>query len=270
MNKSTSATSPVLLITGASSGIGAATARLFASQGYRLVLAARRLERLQALAGEIQAGGGQALPIQADLGRLEDIQELAKAALEGFGQVNLLFNNAGFGRLDWLEELHPRADVQEQLQVNLSGSIWLTQAILPHMVARRQGHIINMCSVAGLLAPPTYSVYAASKFGLRGFSQALGREVGVYGVHVSVIYPGGVATEFSQRARIRRKTGSTTPAWLRLSAEQVAQAVLNLARRPRRSLVIPWPMRLAVWANELFPGLVDQVIERKFVRPERS
>jgi short-subunit dehydrogenase len=259
-----------MLVTGASSGIGAATARLFASQGYRLVLAARRLERLQALASDVRAGGGHALPIQADLGRLEDIQKLAETALENFGQVDLLFNNAGFGRLDWLEELDPRADVQAQLQVNLLGSIWLTQAILPHMIERRQGHIINMSSVAGLLATPTYSVYAASKFGLRGFSQALRREVGMYGIHVSVIYPGGAATEFSQHARIRRKTRSTTPSWLRLSAEDVARAVLSLARRPRRSLVIPWPMRLAVWVGALFPGLVDRLIERRFVNPERA
>jgi len=261
---------PVLLVTGASSGIGAATARLFANQGYRLALAARRIERLQALADEIQAGGGQALPIRADLGRLEDIQGLAGLALERFGQVDLLFNNAGFGRLARLEELDPQADVRDQLQVNLLGSIWLTQAILPHMIERRQGHIINMSSVAGLLALPSYSVYAASKAGLRSFSEALRREVGIYGIHVSVIYPGGVDTEFSQRARIRRKTRSTTPSWLRLSAEDVAQAVLRLARRPRRSLVIPWPMRLVVWANILFPGLADRLIERRFVPPEQS
>jgi short-subunit dehydrogenase len=262
--------SPVLLVTGASSGIGAATARLFASQGYRVILVARRLELLQALADEIQAGGGQALPVQADLGRLADIDRLARDALEGFGQIDLLFNNAGFGRLAWLEELDPQVDVQAQLQVNLLGSIWLTQAVLPHMIEHRQGHIINMSSVAGLLATPTYSVYAASKFGLRGFSQALRREVGMYGIHVSVIYPGGVATGFGRRARGRRKTRSTTPSWLRLSPEDVAQAVLSLARRPRRSLVIPWPMYPVVWAETLFPGLIDRLIERRFVSPERS
>jgi NADP-dependent 3-hydroxy acid dehydrogenase YdfG len=270
MNDSPSIPSPVILISGASSGIGAATARLFASQGYRVALAARRIERLEELATEIRQGGGQALPIQTDVSRLEDIQALVKHALENFGQIDLLFNNAGFGRLDWLENLDPRSDVQALLQVNLLGQMWMTQAVLPHMIARRQGHIINMASVAGLVAAPTYSLYAASKFGLHGFSQALRREVSVYGIHVSAIYPGGVDTEFSQHARIHRKTGTTTPAWLRLSAEDVARSVFDLARRPRRMLVIPRLMLLAVWANALFPGAVDWVIERRFVSRERN
>lgn len=262
--------SPVILISGASSGIGAATARLFASQGYRVVLAARRLERLEELAAEIRQTGGQALPVRTDVGRLEDIQALVRAALDNYAQIDLLFNNAGFGRLDWLENLDPQSDIQALLQVNLLGQIWMTQAVLPHMIARRQGHIINMASIAGLIATPTYSLYAASKFGLRGFSQALRREVSVYGIHVSAIYPGSVDTEFSQHARIRRKTGVHTPAWLRLSAEDVARSVLSLALRPRRTLVVPRLMLLAVWANVLFPGVVDWVIKRRFVSRERS
>jgi len=270
MNALSSVPLPVILVSGASSGIGAATAHLFASHGYRVVMAARRIERLVELAAEIRQEGGQALPVQTDISRLEEIQALVQTALENYGQIDLLFNNAGFGRLDWLEKLDPQSDVQALLQVNLLGQIWMTQAVLPHMIARRQGHIINMDSVAGLIATPTYSLYAASKFGVRGFSQALRREVGIYGIHVSAIYPGGVDTEFSQRARIRRKTGVSTPAWLRLSAEDVAQSVLSLARRPRRMLVIPRLMLLAVWANALFPGVVDWVIKRRFVSRERS
>jgi NADP-dependent 3-hydroxy acid dehydrogenase YdfG len=270
INSSITASSPVILITGASSGIGAATARLFASQGYRVVLAARRIERLEELAAEIRQGGDQALPVQTDVSRLEEIQDLVKTTLENYGQIDVLFNNAGFGRLDWLENLDPQSDIQALLQVDLLGQMWMTQAVLPHMIARRQGHIINMVSVAGLVATPTYSLYAAGKFGLRGFSQALRREVSVYGIQVSAIYPGGVDTEFSQHARIRRKTRVSTPAWLRLSAEDVAQSVLSLARRPRHMLVIPRLMLLAVWANALFPGAVDWVIERRFVSHERN
>jgi short-subunit dehydrogenase len=126
-----------------------------------------------------------------------------------------------------------------------------------------------MASMAGLLAPPTYTIYAATKFAVRGFSEALRREVGVFGVHVSVIYPGGVETEFPQHARIQRQTGITTPPFLLLSADQVARAVLSLVRRPRRLLIIPWPMHLAVWLNALFPGMVDWAIEKRFVRLER-
>lgn len=262
--------SPVILITGASSGIGAATARLFASQGYRVVLAARRLERLQELAGDIQAQGGEALAIEADVSRLEDTRTLVQTTLERFGQIDVLFNNAGFGRLDWLENLDARQDVQEQIAVNLVGLIWMAQAVLPHMIARRSGVIINMASAASLVAPPTYSVYAATKFGVRGFSEALRREVGIYGIRVCGIYPGGVETEFAQRAHIQRKTGSTTPEWMRLSAEDVARAVLSLARRPRRMLVIPWLLRPAYWLNLFAPGLIDRAVRKIFVEPERS
>lgn len=261
---------PVILITGASAGIGAATARLFAQKGYRVVLAARRMERLQALAQDIRAQGGEALPVAADMSRLEDVQALARAALEQYGQVDVLFNNAGFGRLDWLENLDPLKDVQEQIQVNLTGLIWLAQALLPHMIARRSGHIINMASVAGLVATPTYTVYAATKFAVHGFSEALRREVGIHGIRVSGIYPGGVDTEFAEVAGIHRTTNIYTPRFMNLSAEQVAQAVWRLARRPRRMLVIPWTLRVAGWANAIMPGVLDWAIEKLFVAPERG
>ncbi len=261
--------SKVILITGASAGIGAAVGRLFARNGYRAVLAARRIDRLQALADEIRAAGGQAMPVQADVSRLDDVQRLAQTSLDAYGQIDLLYNNAGFGRIDWLERLDPLADVQEQVTVNLTGLIWTAQAVLPHMIARRSGHIMNMASLAGLLAPPTYSVYAATKFGVRGFSEALRREVGLYGIHVSDIYLGGVATEFEQRAHTRRKTRVTTPPWLLLSAEQVAQASWRLAQRPRRTLVLPWILRPPMWINALLPGFVDWAIRKLFVEAER-
>jgi short-subunit dehydrogenase len=259
----------VILVTGASSGIGAATARLFGQRGYRVVLAARRFDRLESLAKEIQDAGGQSLPLAADLHVLDDIENLVENTLQAYGQIDILFNNAGFGRMDWLENLDPEQDIERQLQVNLCGVVYMARAVLPHMLARRAGHIINMSSVAGLVATPTYSIYSASKFAVRGFTDALRREVGVYGVHVSGIYPGGVATEFSSHTGANRKTGITTPAFLQLSSEDVAMAVWRLAQRPRRILVIPWVMNLAVWVAVLFPGLVDRLIARQFVRPER-
>lgn len=261
---------PVLVVTGASAGIGAAAARLFAANGYRVVLAARRLERLHALADEIRAQGGQALPVQTDVSHLEDVRRLVQASLENYNQIDILFNNAGFGRLNWLENLDPETDIQSQVMVNLLGMIWVAQSVLPHMISRQSGHIINMSSVAGLLATPTYTVYDATKFGGRGFSAALRREVGVHGIRVSTICPGPVATEFSEIARIKRKTGVTTPGVLRLSAEDVAEAVWGLVRRPRRCLVIPWPLRLAVWADRIAPGAMDWAMKRFFVRPERK
>jgi NADP-dependent 3-hydroxy acid dehydrogenase YdfG len=261
---------PVLLITGASSGIGAAVARRFGPAGYRLVLAARRFDLLSALADELNSQGGEALPVAADVSQFDDIQRLVQAALEQYKQIDILFNNAGFGRLDWLEGLDPRRDVQAQVQVNLLGLIWTSQAVLPHMIERRSGHIINMSSLAGWIAPPTYSVYAATKFGVRGFTEALRREVGPYGIHVSGIYPGSVDTEFRTRARIRRKTGMTTPRRMRLTADEVAQAVFSLAQRPRRAVIMPGYMRFVIAVNRLFPGLVDWAVRVRFVEVERE
>lgn len=264
------AENPVILITGASSGIGEAAARLFAQEGYRVALGARRVDRLVALAREIESKGGEALPIGTDCSRLMDIQKFVSATLERFGQVDVLLNNAGFGRVGWLEKLDPVKDVEEQIGVNLIGAIQMAQAVLPHMIARRSGTIVNMASMAAYIATPTYTVYAASKFALRGFTEALRREVSTFGIHVVAIYPGGVKTEFSRHIGARRKTGITTPAVLKLSAEQVAGAVLKAVQHPRRGVILPWPMRFAAWGNSLFPWLVDWIIVRNFTRKERE
>lgn len=265
----TSSPPPVILITGASSGIGAASARLFAEQGYRVALAARRLERMQMIVDEIRKQGGQALAIQTDVSRWDSVKQMAQVTLDRWGQVDVLFNNAGFGRLNWLENLDANQDVQEQIAVNLTGLIWSTQAVMPSMITRRRGHIINMASMAALVAPPTYSVYAATKFAIRGFSESIRREVRLFGIRVSTIYPGAVATEFEEIAGVQRKTGIRSPDFLTLSPNQVAKAVYKLTLRPRNSVVIPWPMRLAAWGNALLPGLYDKAIEELFVRPER-
>jgi len=262
-------TLPVILITGASSGIGAATARLFARQGYRVVVAARRQEKLEVLVNELQSGGEKALAVPTDITQIEQIENLVSQSIDHFGQIDVLLNNAGLGRLSWLETLDPQSDIDFQIQVNLTGLIQTTRMVLPHMLVRRQGHIINMGSIAGLIATPSYSVYAATKYGLRGFTEALRREVGIRGIEVTGIYPGGVATEFGQKAGIKRKTRVSTPDFLKLTAEDVANTVLRVVKKPRRAVIIPGLMRPMVWLSVIFPGLVDQIIERRFTKLER-
>jgi short-subunit dehydrogenase len=237
-----------------------------------VVLAARRVERLEALAREIEAqgNGAAALPVAADLSRLEDIRQLVARTQERFGRIDVLFNNAGFGRLDWLESLDPVKDIEAQLNVNVLGVLQTTRQVLPLMIAQKGGHVINMASVAGLVGTPTYTVYAACKFAVRGFSEALRREVAPWGIRVLVIYPGGVATEFGSHAGIKRKTKATTPAWMRLSAEDVGRAVVGLVRRPQASLVITWPFRVSVLLNHLLPGVVDWTTINRYTVPERS
>ncbi len=140
----------VVIVTGASSGIGEATARQLAREGAKVVLAARRVDRLEALAQEIAAmgTGAETLVVQADLSKLEDIQSLINQTLERFGRIDVLVNNAGFGRLDWLEKLDPIKDIQSQFDVNVLCVIQTTRQALPVMIKQRSGHVINMCSMA--------------------------------------------------------------------------------------------------------------------------
>ena len=260
----------VILITGASSGIGAATSRLFASHGYRVVMAARRMERLQKIEQDIKKAGGQAISVETDLNHLDQINALVEKTIKTYGQVDILFNNAGFGRAKWLEDMDPQADIDLQIQVNLTGLIQMTRAVLPSMIEKKSGHIINMASMASFVATPTYSIYAATKYGVRGFSNALRREVGIWGIKVSAIFPGGVKTEFAKHLAAKRKTGITTPKSLLLSSEDVARTVLSVARKPRRTVIIPWINKIAILFENVFPGINDWIIEQTFTKPERD
>lgn len=253
----------VVLITGASSGFGAAAAKLFAQEGCKVVLAARRLERLEELASEIRVAGGESLPIAVDVTQPAQIEAMVKAVVGRYGRIDILFNNAGFGRLDWFEALDPIKDIQGQINVDLLGVIWTARAVLPQMYRQRSGHIINMSSIAGWAAPPLYSIYSAAKFGVRGFTEALRREAAPFGVKVSAIYPGGAATEFQKHVgQNKAKQRFKTPAWLKLTAEDVARAVIALAKRPRRSLILPRAMAFSVFINSHFMGLSDTVQAR--------
>ncbi len=262
----------VAIVTGASSGIGEATAREFGREGAKVVLAARRVDRLEALAKEIEAmgTGAETLVVQADLSKLEDIQSMVKQTLERFGRIDILINNAGFGRLDWLEKLDPVKDIQAQVDVNVMGVIQTTRQVLPVMIKQRSGSIVNMCSMAGLVGTPTYTIYAASKHAVHGFSEALRREVKPWGIDVSLIYPGGVVTEFGQHAGIKRKTKATTPRFMLLTAGQVGRAVVKLVRRPRGMWIIPWQWGVTSFLNKFWPAFVDYTTIRGFTIPERE
>jgi hypothetical protein len=257
----------VVLITGASSGFGADAARLFAREGCIVVLAARRMDRLTALAEEIRLAGGQALAVPLDIAELSQIEEAVQTILDNFGRIDILFNNAGFGRLDWLENLDPRRDISAQIAINLSGLIHLTRLVLPSMLRRRAGHIINMSSVAGMIAAPLYSVYAATKYGVRAFTDALRREVAPYGVRVSGIYPGPAFTEFGKHSGDNAvKTDLKLPRWISMTSEYVARRAVGLAKCPRRSLVIPWWFRPILSFEYHFPGPVDWFLKVAFVK----
>jgi NADP-dependent 3-hydroxy acid dehydrogenase YdfG len=250
----------VVLITGASSGFGMDAARLFADEGCSVILAARRIDRLQELAAQIQAQGGEAFAVPVDVANREEIEIMVETVLDLYGQIDILFNNAGFGRLVWHENMSSERDIETQLDVNLHGVIQVTHAVLPDMLKRRSGHIINMSSVAGWIAPPTYTIYSASKFGVRGFTDALRREVQPFGVDVSGIYPGPAKTEFGQHTGDHPMKKSALRRYFRsMTSEEVAERVVELAKRPRRAVIMPWYYHIAIWADWYMPWFVDWV-----------
>jgi short-subunit dehydrogenase len=251
----------VILITGASSGFGEDAARLFAEEGCKVVLAARRLDRLQALAAEIQNAGGEALAVPVDVNQPAEIKVMVQTALDLYGKIDILFNNAGYGSMDWFEKLDPERNIETIIRVNLIGTMLVTHAVLPHMFKRGKGHIINMASVAGLISAPLITTYAAGKYGVRAFTDALRREVAPLGIKVSGIYPGPAKTEFGEKLqRTKSREVIKRIKYPHLSSAYVAQRVVGVAKRPVRSLVIPGWFRVITTFDMLFPIVVDWIL----------
>ena len=251
----------VVLITGASSGFGEDAARLFAKEGCKVVLAARRLERLQSLVADIQNEGGEALAIPVDINEPAEIELMVQTTLDLYRKIDILFNNAGFGSMNWFENLKPERSIETVVRVNLIGTMLVTRAVIPHMLKRYEGHIINMGSIASLISPPLLTAYSASKYGVRAFTDALRREVAPFGIKVSGIYPGPAATEFGkQLEKTRSRETINNFIDVRMTSQYVASRVVDVAKRPRRSLVIPWWFRIITMFDTLFPVVVDWIL----------
>jgi NADP-dependent 3-hydroxy acid dehydrogenase YdfG len=184
----------VVVITGASSGLGEATARLLSAQGATLVLGARRVERIQTLADELTASGGKALARPTDVTDRNQVKALVDAAVATYGRIDVMINNAGLMPQSLLE--HLKVDEWDQMiDVNIKGVLYGIAAALPHMQQRKAGHIINVSSVAGHKVGPGSAVYAATKHAVRALSEGLRQEVKPYNIRTTVISPGAVATE---------------------------------------------------------------------------
>ncbi len=240
----------IIVITGASSGIGAATARELAAHGAVLVLAARRAEELALLQREIERGGGQALSVPTDVIRRPDIDRLVQTTLDTYGRIDVLVNNAGISPGQPIAELTD-AELQRVFDVNLLAPARLVSAVVPHMRRQGGGLIVNIGSVAGEIA--TNSVYAATKFGLRGLNDALRRELRHDNITLVLIAPGFIRTAMT--------AGASFPM---PGPEIVAQAVAAAIRRPRRKIVVPWFYQLVMLIGKLLPGLADVVLGSTF------
>lgn len=238
----------IAIVTGASSGIGAATALELARRGARVVLAARRVEELDAQVQAITAAGGEAMAIPTDVTDAAQLTRLVDQTIERFGRIDILVNNAGFGSGKPLAETAPEVIIQ-MVNVNLLAAMLLSRAVLPGMLARRHGAIISVASVAGHLA--IAPLYSGTKFGLRGFMLSLRRELLGTGVSVSTISPG-----FIHANRNDGREGLPGP-------EIIARAIAQLVKHPQREVIrprffhVPLFYHLAAWVEHLFPWVVD-------------
>ena len=229
-------TGQVAVVTGATSGIGAATARALAAAGAKLVVSGRREDRLASLAAELEAGGTEVRSVTADLGTNEGAQAVVDAAIAAFGRLDVLVNNAGVMFLSPIDDADP-ADWDAMIRVNLLGVMYASRAALPQMRQQKSGHIVNVSSVSGRFAGPTQGGYNASKWGVNGFSEALRREVHQDGIKVTLIEPGIVATELTDhiphqatKTRYEGIVGQMEP----LESEDIAASIRFVVSQPRR------------------------------------
>lgn len=220
----------IALVTGASRGIGRATALSLAAAGYHVALAARQMEKLEEAAAEIREKGGTATVISLDLASAENIRESLKALLAEVGRVDVLVNNAGITK-DMLAMRMKAEDWDEVLRVNLTGAFLVTQAVMQNMIRERWGRIINISSVVGQMGNAGQANYAASKAGVIGLTKTLAQELAARNITVNAVAPGFIETDMTAvlTEPVKEKLLSLIPARRFGSAEDVASLVTFLA-----------------------------------------
>jgi len=268
----------VFLITGCSSGIGRATAAAAAAAGHRVFATARRTESLGDMGPRIEA-----LPL--DVTDEASIESAVSQAIARAGRIDVLVNNAGYGQMGTVEDI-PIARWRAEFDVNVFGLIAVTQAVLPHMRARRTGRVVNIGSIAGRIAYPFGGAYCASKYAVEAISDALRLEVERFGIRVVLIEPGPVHTRFGERVEtevepLAHDAGSAYHAWYEkayarfrresrvgaLPPDAVARAVLRAAtsRQPRARYLVTWPAKLFAFAKRIVPdAILDAGMRSKF------
>jgi short-subunit dehydrogenase len=253
-----------VVITGASSGIGRATALEMARRGANVVLAARRADRLDEVAAECRGLGVRAVTVPTDVTNTADCRRLIDTA----GEVDVLVNNAGFAIFSSVPEANPD-DAREMIETNYLGAFHCTQAVLPRMLERGSGTIVNVSSITGLMGFSRMSTYCASKFALTGFTEALRDELIGSGVHVALVCPGTTETEFFVKAE-RGKMPGASRMMPGVKPERVARAVCDAAEDGRYRRILPMLAAIYMRFKEFSPRFahamfrwVSALLERK-------
>ena len=247
------------LVTGASSGIGRALALRLAREGARVALVARRADVLDQLAAEIAAAGGEALALPCDVSDRAQVFAAAQRALDCFGAIDLLVNNAGYGHhrrfLDWDVE-----DMERVMRVNYLGTLYWTKALLPQMVERKRGWMVFMASLAGRVGVPEESAYVASKFALVGLSEALSIELEDEGVHVLTVCPAIVRTEFFDDEALARMPPVSRRNML--EPEVLVDGVVRALAQGKHQITVPGRLAVAYLVKAAAPGFMRRNVKR--------
>jgi short-subunit dehydrogenase len=257
----------VVVITGASSGIGRELAYQLAEQGAWLSLAARNEERLSAVAGECQARGGKAIAIVTDVSEQAQCSELIRRTVDQYDRIDVLVNNAGITMWANFEDVRDIGFYEQIMRVNYLGSVYCTYYALPFL-KKTKGQIIGISSLAGRNGIPKRSGYAASKHAMVGFFDTLRIEIAEYGVSVTMVYPDFVATETHKRAfgADGKPVGKSAVRESEvMPAEKCAQLIIQAAATRKRELIMTWRGKVGLWVKLIAPGVVDRVAKKAII-----
>ena len=247
----------VVFLTGASSGIGESLARVFADEGADLILFARRRERLETLALDIEKKGRRALVCAGDVTKDGDLEAAVARGVEAFGRIDVAVANAGFGIYGSFEKLGIE-DYRRQFETNIFGVMRTAWAALPELKKSR-GSLVLVGSVNGYISLPSTSGYCMSKFAVRALADALYQELAPEGVAVTLISPGFVSSEIRQVDNLgnyQAQRKDSIPSWLQMPAEKAARQIAGAVARRRREKVITFHGKLFVFLNRFFPGTI--------------
>ena len=250
----------VIAITGASAGIGRATALRLARDGASLAICARRADRLEALALEITAAGGQALPVVADVTSESDMTRLVDATVARFGRLDVMMCNAGFGIYGAIDRIAP-GQMRQLIDVNFMGTYYATRSALAVFRRQARGHVIIVSSIVGKRGVPYMGAYSATKFAQVGLAECLRAEEHGSGIHVSVVYPVSTMTEFNEV--MSRESGfESEGAGPRQDAAHVADAIARAIEHPVPEVYPLQKARGLVLLNAIAPGIADRVVKK--------